>query len=235
MFHLLAEEGKGVPPFFWLHIKKAGGESFRKSFTPPYVQTDRQKDYKPFIALPREEWNDALNNYRIPLGEFDYRRMLFAKRFLYSEREFAGMFKFVIVRNPFDRAVSCWKYLGRMPITLCDIRKQRMRYSFERFLRELPNLWKTKWDRHFATHTAPMWPDISDESGRSLVDHVVKLENILDEIPFLNRRLNLQIAGYAHVNQSSRASDYRRHHTARTRELVESLYGEDIGKLGYTF
>ncbi|MFB6258243.1 MAG: hypothetical protein ABEH38_06090, partial [Flavobacteriales bacterium] len=73
----------GTPSFFWLHIKKSGGESFRETFTPPYVQTKRKRNFKPFIALPKAEWNDALNNYRLPLGEYDYKRMLFAKRFLY--------------------------------------------------------------------------------------------------------------------------------------------------------
>ena len=235
MLHPPIVEGQGVPDFFWLHIKKAGGESFRKSFTPPYVQTDRRTNFKPFVALPREEWNDALNNYRIPLGEYDYKRMLFAKRFLYTESEFAGMFKFVIVRNPYDRAVSCWKYLSRQRMTWCDVRKQLMKRSFERFLRELPELWETKWDRHFATHTAPMWGDISDEAGSSLMDHIVKLEDINEQIAFLNRRLNTRIAQYAHVNRSRKESDYRRHHSSRTRSLVETLYKDDIHKLGYSF
>jgi hypothetical protein len=235
MLHPPNVEGSGVPGFFWLHIKKAGGESFRKSFTPPYVQTERRHNFKPFIALPREQWNDALNNYRIPLGDYDYKRMLFAKRFLYTETEFAGMFKFAIVRNPYDRAVSCWRYLTRQPMTLCDVRKQMMRMSFERFLRELPRLWETKWDRHFATHTAPMWGDLSDEAGQSLVDRLIKLEDINEEIPFLNRRLNVQIAGYAHVNRSRKEADYRRHHTTGTRKLVDALYADDIQKLGYSF
>ena len=64
---------------FYLHIKKAGGTSFRQTFSPPYVQTDRSKKYKTFNSLPKEEWNDALNNYRISLGEYDYKERCLQK------------------------------------------------------------------------------------------------------------------------------------------------------------
>lgn len=225
-----------MPNFFWLHIKKAGGQSFRKSFTPPYVHTDRRCNFKPFVAVPRREWNDVLNNHRIPLGEYDFKRMLFAKRFLYTDAEFAGMFKFAIVRNPYDRAVSCWRYVTqRQPMLLWDMRKQLMRFSFERFLHELPELWETKWDRHFATHTAPMWSDISDDRSESLLDHIVKLENIDDELGIVSEKLNVKIPQLEHINRSRRAADYRTAYSSRTRRLVETVYAADIERLGYSF
>lgn len=77
-----------IKPFLWLHIKKCGGTSMREALIPYYKETNR-KEALPFIALPKDEWNDALNNYRIPLGKYDFKRMLFAKRFLYSEEEFS--------------------------------------------------------------------------------------------------------------------------------------------------
>src|SRR5690554_1220020 len=122
--------------FLWLHLRKCGGQSFRKSFTPPYVQSDRE-DTMPFIALPREQWNDALNNHRIPLGEYDYKRMLFAQRFLYTAEEFENTYKFTIVRNPFDRTVSLWKYLMitqesyKLPSNKLRL---KLKYSFKRFI-----------------------------------------------------------------------------------------------------
>ena len=51
--------------FFYLHIKKAAGQSMRNFLEDVYIQTDRF-DPKPFIALPKNQWNDNLNNFRIP-------------------------------------------------------------------------------------------------------------------------------------------------------------------------
>jgi hypothetical protein len=98
--------------FFYLHIKKAGGQSIRAALSGYYVETNRYNT-TPFVALPKKEWNDNLNNYRIPLGDYDYKRMLFAKNFLYSKKDFNNMFKFTIVRDPFERAVSSFLYLSK--------------------------------------------------------------------------------------------------------------------------
>ena len=39
--------------------------------------------------------------------------MQFAKKFLYSEEEFQAMYKFTVVRDPYERIFSAWKYLFR--------------------------------------------------------------------------------------------------------------------------
>ena len=220
-------------PFFWLHIKKCGGESFRKTFTPPYVQTDRVLNPKPFIAVPKQEWNDVLNTFKIPLGEYDYRRMLFARKFLYDRREFNRMFKFVIVRNPYDRAVSAWKYLLRGE--QFNPKYKLMKDSFEYFLSELPYHWDNKYDRHIATHTAPIWNDITDEHGNLLVDRILKLENINNEIKILNDILDTSISDFEHTNQNRESNNYKRYYNNNSKKLVENLYYDDILNNDYTF
>jgi hypothetical protein len=233
--HELAKTPADFPPFFWLHLKKCGGESFRKTFTPPYVQTVRTVNPSPFIAVPREEWNDVLNNYRIPLGEYDYRRMLFAKKFLYTEEEFSAFFKFTIVRNPYDRIVSAWRYL--MAPRVFKPREIWMKYSFQRFLEELPKIWVEKRNRHIATHTAPIWGDITDEKGNLLVNFIAHLENIESDLAQVSDRLGGMDTGFAHINRSGSSSShsYRKAYNRRTRQLVESLYYDDIQHLGYEF
>lgn len=221
------------PAFFWLHIKKCGGQSFRESFTPPYVQTDRLKNPKPFIATPKSEWNDVLNNYRIPLGEYDNKRMLFAKLFLYTEEEFANMFKFVIVRNPFDRAASVWKYLFRPE--QYNPKYIKMKNSFEEFLSALPNLWEKKYDRHIYTHSLPIWPDITDNEGKLLVDSIYKLENLNTDLFKINQKIGASVNEFAHINRTKEKHDYRNYYTEKSVEMVTRLYRDDIEKLNYSF
>jgi len=219
--------------FFWLHIKKCGGQSFRKTFTPPYVQTDREVQPKPFIAVPKEEWNDVLNNYRIPLGEYDYKRALFAKTHLYSDEEFEAMFKFAIVRNPYDRAVSNWKYL--MNRQFLYPRRMYMKLSFEKFLKEIPKFWIDKSDRHIATHTAPIWGDVTDENGKLLMDALLRLENISDDIHILKDKLGWNVDQFSHINKNRRSTDYRKFYNKKTRRLVEELYKDDLEFLNYDY
>lgn len=152
-------------PFIWLHIRKAGGTSLRDALGDAYVQVDRFATPTPFVALPKAAWNDNLNNYRVPLGPYEWKRMLFAKKFLYREEEFDQHFKFAIVRNPYDRAVSAWRYLSKK-WTFTWPRQVISHYRFDHFLERLPEFWdKIATERHVATHTAPIWPDITDDEA----------------------------------------------------------------------
>ena len=211
-------------PFFWLHVKKAGGTSFRATFTPPYVQSDRRAAARPFAESPKVEWNDMVNNFRIPLGEYDFRRMLFARDQLYGAEEFARMLKFTIVRNPYDRALSCWRYLtGGVGGSM----------GLERFLESLPEEWASKRNRHLATHTAPVWPDITDCSGNLLVDVIYKLEEIESVMPDLCGRLGVNVRSFQHTNASEGKRLREEVLTPRAKALVESLYADDLRGLGY--
>lgn len=223
-----------TPPFLWLHIKKSGGQSIRQAIGSAYVET-RRKEARPFVALPRQEWNDNLNNYRVPLGNFDYRRMLFARDYLYPQ-DFERRFKFAVVRNPYARAVSAWRYVTRRNIIPQFWARYRYRYRFIDFLSMLPEIWANKHNRILATHTAPVWPDISDEGGSSLLDFTAHLETIEQEFPLIAERLSLpDSTAFPRVNHHAQTDLYTRAYGRRTRALVEQLYGEDIQHLGYEF
>ncbi|MBD3418495.1 MAG: hypothetical protein GF398_00105 [Chitinivibrionales bacterium] len=222
-----------IRSYFWLHLKKCAGTSFRKSFNAYYTQTNRKKNPRPWHELPRAEWNDAINNYRIDLGRHDFKRMLYVKEHMFAPDEFESLYKFAIVRNPYDRAVSLWKYLNRSFIWRVNYLK--MKFSFSYFLSQLPVMWTTKADRHIALHTAPMWDDITDDHGCLLLDGIYKLEEIDREIITLNRALGTDVALLSHANRKRRFRNYRTFYTPRSKRLVEQLYENDIVELGYSF
>ena len=219
-------------PFLWLHIKKAGGHSMRQVLKEVYVETNRKRAC-PFIMLPKSEWNDNLNNHRISLGGYDYRRMLFAKKFLYPD-EFDRIYKFTVVRNPYSRAVSNWKYLTpKLPKTPDNL---WMRYSFKHFLESLPTIWQNLANnRALATHTAPVWQDITEEDGTCLVDYIARLETIDQDIQVIAKHIGITIENFPHrhVNQSD--DNYRQFYNQETQSLVERYYADDIMQLGYEF
>ncbi len=95
---------------FWLHIKKSAGITTRSLLQPYYIEVDRTKKPKTFIQATPEEYNDILNNFRVVLGEYQFKRCLFAKRYLYPET-WGDMFSFAFSREPTDRCVSMFYYL----------------------------------------------------------------------------------------------------------------------------
>jgi hypothetical protein len=234
-----------IKPFIWLHIKKAGGTSMKAALGPAYVRMKAkreiptsgpsdQKASTPYAPWPRDQWNDCLNNYRIPLGEYDSRRMLFARRFLYDEGEFAAAFKFAVTRNPYDRAVSCWHSCVHR-LSLFSPRRLLARVSFESFLDLLPEAWETRKDRHLAMHTAPVWPDMTDENGALLLDRVVRLEAIDSDFARICEVLGLPPRSFPHLNRDRRSRAWRDAYSRRSRVLVERYYADDIENFHYEF
>jgi hypothetical protein len=221
------------PSFLWIHIKKAAGQSIRKALDDVYVQTNRSRP-TPFVALPKAEWNDNLNNFRIPLGDYDYRRMLFAKRFLFPEG-FNEMFKFCIVRNPYNRAVSAFLYEIRNDRSHVALTRAAPRRMFRHYLRGLPRVWEKTKPRHRALHSAPVIPDITDDDGNLLVDFIARLESISQDLNHICDNLGIERRPLPQVHVRGRKTDPLQFYDGENQGLVETLYGEDIERLGYSF
>lgn len=225
-----------VAPFFWLHVKKAGGTTVRAMLGEHYVQTNRSIP-TPFVALPKLEWNDALNNHRLPLGEYDFRRTLFAKRFLYGA-EFETMYKFAVVRNPYDRLVSAYLYVTKRSRKWKMFRLLGKQRAFYEFVSRLSDKWAQPnklGNRHVATHTAPVIPDVSDEKGRLLLDDLIPLEQLSERINGLEEQLGIPLGDIPRGNQGRLRSEYRSYYSSKCRSLVEKLYKLDIERLGYDY
>ncbi|WP_075590606.1 sulfotransferase family 2 domain-containing protein [Labilibacter marinus] len=101
---------KDYDAFFWLHIKKSAGTTTRKLLQPYYKEIDRGKKPKNFIQSSPTEYNDILNNDRTLLGEYQFKRVLFAKKYLYPDN-WNSVFSFAFAREPVDRCVSMFYYL----------------------------------------------------------------------------------------------------------------------------
>lgn len=199
-----------TPPFFWLHIKKSAGITTRKLLQPYYVEVDRTKRPPNFIQSAPEEWNDIVNNYRVVLGEYQFKRTLFAKQFLYPD-EWDRIVSFAFCRNPIDRCVSMFHYLYwrngfvlRRELKNAVLRASRAfgaskktgggkrfnfnaSYAFSAFLdlvaqaRVSESIYRPM-SLHFTTHTAPMWDDITDHDGNIVLSRVYRLENLVTGI-----------------------------------------------------
>lgn len=183
--------------FFWLHVKKSAGQTTRQLLQPHYRMVDKVKKPKNFIQTSPEEYNDTLNNYRVVLGDYQFKRVLFATKYLYKDN-WNSIFSFAFSRNPMDRCISMFHYLHHRKksfvvnlINELKNLKHRKRvgfsasYDFDLFLELIERVDHHNFESiyqpiglHFSTHTAPMFNDITDHDGKILLTKVYRLENL---------------------------------------------------------
>lgn len=131
---------------------------------------------------------------------------------------------FTVVRNPWSRALSSWKW--------CMQEKGLPKCSFEEFLR-IPLERMTRGQRF---HTLPQWRHIVDANGEiGYLDHVGRFEALESTRDWLAETLGLPRAdALAHLKRTG-DSDYAQHYTAETRALVTEIFRRDIELFGYEF
>lgn len=234
------------PHFFWLHIKKSAGITTRKLLQPYYVEVDRSKKPKNFIAASPDEYNDILNNYRVVLGEYQFRRALFAKRYLYKEK-WERIYSFAFSREPVDRCISMfyylyWNDLGPARNLVRALRTSlsekkfvfNTSYAFDAFLghveeaRRSDSIYRPL-GLHFTTHTAPVWEDVSDLEGNLLLTKVFRLEHLIGGINkvFEACGIGKRIENDATMlNRNPRRGRYTP--TRNQRNKIEEIYSRDF-------
>lgn len=143
-----------------------------------------------------------------------------------GEDIFARYFKFSVVRNPWDRAVSQWRYMTTR--------------------KDLPEFFGIGPDAPLADYleaaaasghvqALPQWDFLHDTDGARLVDVIGRFETLAQDAAAIFERIGLTGVALPHAMKSERDADYRLYHDARSRALVERLYARDIEAFGYSF
>lgn len=233
--------------FFWLHVKKSAGISTRSLLQPYYVEVDRTNKPKTFIQATSEEYNDILNHFRVSLGEYQFKRCLFAKEFLYPGK-WDDMFSFAFSREPTDRCISMfyylfWKDFGPLKNVARSIGQSiqskslilyNTSYAFDLFLdyayqARLSDSVYRPLGIFFTTHTAPMWDDITDHNGNVLLDQVYRLENLIEGINLVFEQCGitkrLDVDGQ-YLNKNKNRREYVPN--KRQKKKVEEIYHKDF-------
>lgn len=130
----------------------------------------------------------------------------------------ADYFRFSIVRNPWDRFVSGWKY--------CASTRTR---PLREVLENLPT------DGHDYRHvTRPQSAILFDADGRCGVEFVMSYESLQSDFDRVRARIGMAPILLPRSNVGRR-HHYRDYFDAETRELLARHFSEDIERFGYTF
>jgi len=139
---------------------------------------------------------------------------------------FDEYFKFSFVRNPWDKAVSQFLFMRKIPFLRKYIGMSK-NAEFKKYLSLIQQKKHVQWE--------PQSAFLENENGEILVDFIGRFENYENDVRSL--LLQLQISGIDEIPHRKRASraHYRDYYDAESEEMVRDIYQQDIVKFNYEF
>jgi hypothetical protein len=208
----------------FVHIPKTAGQSIETVFLDELGLTWDQRDQ--VLMLPNDDARVGPPRLaHLTADEYVRHGHLSAERF-------ASYFTFSLVRNPWDRALSMYKYQQRhdptSTQTLSDFVIRRL---------------ATRMWRHRYWWVRPQTEYIYDDADRTLVDFVGRFERLDEAFATVSERVGLRTDRLPEVNVSSEPAgvaevaevpaSLAERYDDRAAAAVASLYERDIALLGY--
>ena len=137
-----------------------------------------------------------------------------------SSGDFARYFKFAVVRNPWARVVSVYKF---------DYQK---RIDFTRFLDEVVARRRDVVEKR---HLESQLRFVAGRDGRILVDRVLRFERLAEDFVEVSRHIFGAEVSLPNVNVAKDATPFRAFYDEAGRALIAEMYRDDIEAFGYRF
>lgn len=142
-------------------------------------------------------------------------------------------FKFTIVRNPWDRLVSAYFFLESGGMDSADRQWASAELSayddFDEFVRcwvNSENIWRGE-------HFYPQSYFLDSGPFPVELDFIGRFETLDRDFSYIAKHLELDVALDCH--NKSRRTSYADYFSPATRDIVASVYAEDIRRFGYDF
>lgn len=164
-------------------------------------------------------------------------------------------FKFVFVRNPWDRFVSAWKHNFRFRRKISMLDYLCHPKNFRRHIKNIKNIknmnalsMRDHFDvedvdflfNHLKRYRGLSGSDgfyqcnyVFSEDGTQLVDFIGRFERIVEDFDYVKKRLGLEVE-LPFVNKTKHLP-YRQCFTDKAKDRVAELWKKDIEAFGYEF
>ncbi len=143
-----------------------------------------------------------------------------------SGAEMRDFFVLTLVRNPWDRMVSYYHWLGEQKFDHPAVSLAKS-LNFSEFLAH---------EHTQATiRAAPYGHYVRDLGGVEQCQLFARMEHLAADLRPFEQHLGFAIGPLERVNTSARKSDYRGYYTAADADLVARICAVDIDRFGYEF
>tara|TARA_Y100000034_G_C6771625_1_gene344276 strand:+ start:178 stop:888 length:711 start_codon:yes stop_codon:yes gene_type:complete len=221
--------------FVYLPIPKVASSSIKMALLPLF---GKEEEYKRFCKhraymQGKKNWNAR------------WRKGMGIHKFYFSLRAFQtditvgkiqdlrknGFVVFAAVRNPWDRAVSCYenKVNTKKKVHIPGIKRTA---PFEDFV----NMIYTTPDKkaNINIHWLPQYRFVS-AYGELLLDEIIRFESLNADIGNLMGKLGCPELDLPHILRSKREPDYRKYYNDETKALIAERFARDIELFDYEF
>jgi hypothetical protein len=197
----------------FVHVPKTAGQSIERVFLEKMDLAPEDRGQ----LLLRENADPALGPPRLA--------HLYASEYVscgyIAQSDFDAYFKFAVVRNPWARMVSEYKFAaGQTDISFADF---------------LSTDWPPQGWSDYSRHIEPQWKFVCDTDRNLIVDQVIRYETLAKELGPLFTRIFSEAAAMGWWNAALDRRDYRSFYDSQTRALVEDIYRDDIELFQYAF
>ncbi len=153
------------------------------------------------------------------------------------KKECEEFFKFSIVRNPWDRAVSWYSYHSTQKCRKTAICYQK---SFEQWVKDgcishWTNVDGTQWGDKTGNNPMNQHEFLINEKGKIGIDKIIKLENIEKELEILKKTFGIE-GKTPKVNKSKRPKkNYKLMYDEEMKDIIYKKFNKDINLFNYDF
>lgn len=200
--------------FIFVRVRKTASSSM-SSQLQPYV-----------LPRPGSTWSRFKSRAHIEQDYHKYRFRAHAEigtaQRLFPPEQFDRYFKFAIVRNPWDRLVSEYKYIQKTQ-SHGRHRKVKKLGSFERFV-----------DMQIPRRDAYQLNQLCGRDGEYLMDFVGKLESLDEDWKNICERIGIPYVELPRKNVSVHRP-YSDYYTPALRDRVAKHWSREIERFAYTF
>jgi len=196
----------------FIHIPKCGGTSLENIIWPEPRKTS-------------DLWMGFVSKYhnQYQTGGLQHLTAKLIRQVIGAEK-FEEYYKFTIVRNPWDKAVSQFFYMQHRP-DLRDFIGMKEDDSFKKYLQFTMSKPHVQWEKQHRF--------FQDDNGEKLVNYLGRLECFQKDATVILDHLNI-LETIPHVN-ATQHRHYSEYYDEESKEMIADHYREDIQVLGYSF
>lgn len=197
----------------FVHIPKTGGSSIEQIIWP--IEKGRTE---------AELWMGFKDTYHNKYQTGGLQHLLAEQiRHVLGDQIFYGYFKFSIVRNPWDKALSQYRYMAKRP-DLMGFISMNEKDCFKRYLERIQLKEHVQW--------MPQYRFVMSASGDFLADYIGRFEAFNHAVQAVTRRIGLPCHVIPHLNAGDAFGV--RFLDQESCEWIAELYKEDISIFGYS-